>query len=181
MRRLPSQTPPGKRQPKARPTRLHNHSQVALLEMQGGVLGCHVLWPVRHGNPQGGQFTVLGHPQGKKNRNQIAINKATKRQFIVPEAKAKAWAKFATGILRIQKWGVRWETVQGPVLVIYDIYRHADRGDLSNYDNAIDDVLQSSGLIADDKQVVTRISRKHLTVEQERVDIMIFPIGDPTP
>lgn len=134
-----------------------------------------------HGAPaSGAKFVITGHPQGKKNRPQMAKSKKTGKFFPVPEEEARKWGKMAAQVLDIQRRNGHYATIMDPVVVITNTYRLADRGDLSNYDNAIDDALQAAEILYNDDQIVQRVSGKHLVSREaeERVEIIVFPLGE---
>ena len=82
----------------------------------------------------------------KKNNQQIAINKATGRPFVVPSKKYKEYEKNALWFIpRKQK------PIDEPVNVKCLFYMPTHRRcDLTNMLEAIDDVMVAGGLLADD-------------------------------
>nr|DAE34467.1 MAG TPA: Endodeoxyribonuclease RusA [Caudoviricetes sp.] len=92
------------------------------------------------------KFTVPLTPVSKKNNQQIAINKATGRPFVVPSKKYKEYEKNALWFIpRKQK------PIDEPVNVKCLFYMPTHRRcDLTNMLEAIDDVMVSGGLLADD-------------------------------
>lgn len=92
------------------------------------------------------KFTVPLTPVSKKNNQQIAINKATGRPFVVPSKKYKEYEKNALWFIpRKQK------PIDEPVNVKCLFYMPTHRRcDLTNMLEAIDDVMVAGGLLADD-------------------------------
>nr|DAO16253.1 MAG TPA: Endodeoxyribonuclease RusA [Caudoviricetes sp.] len=92
------------------------------------------------------KFTVPLTPVSKKNNQQIAINKATGRPFVVPSKKYKEYEKNALWFIpRKQK------PIDEPVNVKCLFYMPTHRRcDLTNMLEAIDDVMVVGGLLADD-------------------------------
>lgn len=92
------------------------------------------------------EFTVPLTPVSKKNNQQIAINKATGRPFVVPSKKYKEYEKNALWFIpRKQK------PIDEPVNVKCLFYMPTHRRcDLTNMLEAIDDVMVAGGLLADD-------------------------------
>lgn len=92
------------------------------------------------------KFTVPLTPVSKKNNQQITINKATGRPFIMPSKKYKEYEKNALWFIpRKQK------PIDEPVNVKCLFYMPTHRRcDLTNMLEAIDDVMVVGGLLADD-------------------------------
>lgn len=92
------------------------------------------------------KFTVPLTPVSKKNNQQIAINRATGRPFVVPSKKYKEYEKNALWFIpRKQK------PIDEPVNVKCLFYMPTHRRcDLTNMLEAIDDVMVAGGLFADD-------------------------------
>lgn len=92
------------------------------------------------------KFTVPLTPVSKKNNQQIVINKATGRPFIMPSKKYKEYEKNALWFIpRKQK------PIDEPVNVKCLFYMPTHRRcDLTNMLEAIDDVMVAGGLLADD-------------------------------
>lgn len=92
------------------------------------------------------KFTVPLTPVSKKNNQQIAINKATGRPFVVPSKKYREYEKNALWFIpRKQK------PIDEPVNVKCLFYMPTHRRcDLTNMLEAIDDVMVAGGLLADD-------------------------------
>lgn len=92
------------------------------------------------------KFTVPLPPVTKKNSQQILINKATGRPFIMPSAKFKQYEKQAA--LFIPKLR---QPINKPVNVKCLFFMATRRRcDLTNLLEAIDDVMVKCGLLADD-------------------------------
>ena len=63
--------------------------------------------------------------------------------------------------------------ITGPVVVGYEIYRAAHRGDLGGFEAAIDDMLQGIAYV-NDNQIISRCySRKLIDRGNPRVEILV--------
>lgn len=92
------------------------------------------------------KFTVPLAPISKKNSQQILINKATGRPFIMPSKKYKEYERDAMMFVP-----ARGEPAEEPVNVRCLFYMPTRRKvDLTNLLESIDDVMVKAGLLADD-------------------------------
>jgi Holliday junction resolvase RusA-like endonuclease len=122
------------------------------------------------------RFTVPGPPRTKKT-SQVIARTTTGRPFILPSRLTSTWAQGAKTILRRQ-WGPQ-PAISGPVIVSYDVYRKADRGDLGGFEAAIDDALQAAGILENDRLIVSRAhSAKHIDRANPRVEITIWTVSN---
>lgn len=96
-------------------------------------------------------FTVPLTPISKKNSQQILINKATGRPFIMPSKKYKEYEKNALWFIP------KGETINKPVNVKCLFYMPTRRKcDLVNMQEAILDVMVKAGLLADDNYSIVQ-------------------------
>lgn len=92
------------------------------------------------------KFTVKLTPISKKNSQQIMINRATGRPFIMPSKKYKEYEKAALCFIPKAE-----NPIDYPVNVKALFYMPTKRKcDLTNMLEAIDDVMVKAGLLADD-------------------------------
>lgn len=92
------------------------------------------------------KFTVPLAPISKKNSQQILINKATGRPFIMPSKKYKEYERDAMMFVP-----AKGAPVEEPVNVRCLFYMPTRRKvDLANLLESIDDVMVKAGLLADD-------------------------------
>lgn len=95
------------------------------------------------------QFTVKLPPISKKNSQQIMVNKATGRPFIMPSKKYKEYEQQALWFIPKNIF------IDYPVNVKCLFYMPTHRKcDLTNMLEAIDDVMVKAGLLADDNFTV---------------------------
>lgn len=95
------------------------------------------------------KFTVKLPPITKKNSQQIAINKSTGRPFVVPSAKYKEYERAALWFIP------KGIYINAPVNIKCLFYMPTKRKcDLTNLLEAIDDVMVTAGLLADDNYTV---------------------------
>lgn len=96
-------------------------------------------------------FTVPVTPISKKNSQQILVNKATGRPFIMPSKKYKEYEKDAMWFIP------KGETINKPVNVKCLFYMPTKRKcDLVNMQEAILDVMVKAGLLADDNYSIVQ-------------------------
>lgn len=95
------------------------------------------------------KFTVPLAPISKKNSQQILINQATGKPFIMPSKKFKEYEEVAAWYI---PRGIR---INRPVNVKCLFYMPTKRRcDLTNLLEAIDDVMVNAGLLSDDDYTV---------------------------
>lgn len=95
------------------------------------------------------KFTIPLEPVSKKNSQQIMINRATGKPFIMPSKKYKEYESAAMWFIPKNK------RVDYPVNVKCLFYMPTHRKcDLTNMLEAIDDVMVKAGLLADDNFTV---------------------------
>lgn len=93
-------------------------------------------------------IVIPGEPRTKKNSQQILINKATGRPFIMPSKEYKAYSKHAALFIPKLK-----EPINEPVNVKCVFYRSTRRRvDLVNLLECISDVLVETHTITDDNR-----------------------------
>ena len=96
-------------------------------------------------------FTVPLTPISKKNSQQILINKATGRPFIMPSKKYKEYEKNALWFIP------KGETINKPVNVKCLFYMPTKRKcDLVNMQESILDVMVKAGLLKDDNYSIVQ-------------------------
>ena len=96
-------------------------------------------------------FTVPLTPISKKNSQQILVNRATGRPFIMPSKKYKEYEKDAMWFIP------KGETINKPVNVKCLFYMPTHRKcDLVNMQEAILDVMVKAGLLADDNYSIVQ-------------------------
>ena len=129
------------------------------------------------------KFVINGNPVTKKNSQQIVYNPKTKRPFIMPSAKYKAYAKSA--IASILEQGVKYSTdfdypIDVPVNVACRYFMGTKRKlDLCNLIEATLDILVEAGVLDDDNcTIVARhdLSEVRYDKNHPRVEIEITPI-----
>ena len=112
------------------------------------------------------------NPRTKKNTQQIVINKTTGRPFIMQNAKYKEYEKNAGWFLKKLP-----KPINEPVNVKCLFYREtSSKCDLTNLLEAIDDVLVTYGVLADDNYTVIvghDGSRVYIDKENPRTEITI--------
>jgi Holliday junction resolvase RusA-like endonuclease len=93
------------------------------------------------------QFTIPLPPVSKKNSNQILINKANNRPFIMPSERYRKYEKAAV------KYVPKHDMICNPVNVKCVFYMQTRRAvDKANLEEAIHDVLVRAGLLEDDNR-----------------------------
>lgn len=96
------------------------------------------------------KFTVKLTPISKKNSQQIMINKATGRPFIMPSQKYKQYEKEALWFIPRPAQAINY-----PVNVKCLFYMPTKRKcDLTNMLEAIDDIMVKAGLLEDDNYTI---------------------------
>ena len=98
------------------------------------------------------KFTINLPPITKKNSQQILVNKATGRPFVMPSARYKQYERDAGYFVpKIEK------PIDYPVNVCCVFYMPTERRvDLVNLLEAIDDILVRYGVLADDNSKIIR-------------------------
>lgn len=126
------------------------------------------------------KLVIEGPPRTKKTGQRIFRNKKTGAPFITSKASASAWEKDAIRQLKLQALCMGKEgPIERPVHVMALFYRDARRGDLTNYQQALGDALQSAGIIANDSLIESwDLSRKLIDREWPRVEIWIRDMED---
>ena len=122
------------------------------------------------------KFTVNLPPISKKNSQQILINKATGRPFIMPSKQYKEYEKAALWFIP------KVETIDKPVNVQCLFYMPTRRKcDLVNMQEAILDVMVKAGLIADDNYTIVQSmngSRVFYDKKYPRTEVYITLAGE---
>lgn len=117
------------------------------------------------------KFTIPLPPISKKNSQQILVNKATGRPFIMPSAKYKEYEQAALWYIPKNIF------INCPVNVKCLFYMPTKRKcDLTNLLEAVDDVLVKAGLLADDNYTIVEShdgSRVLYDKEKPRTEVVI--------
>jgi Holliday junction resolvase RusA-like endonuclease len=93
------------------------------------------------------QFTIPLNPISKKNSQQIMVNRANNRPFIMPSDKYRKYEKAAI------KYVPKRDTITSPVCVKCTFYMQTRRAvDRTNLEESIHDILVRAGLLADDNR-----------------------------
>lgn len=100
-------------------------------------------------------FTILGAPRTKKNHGRRVYSFRLKRTVQVPSAAHERWYAAALPRTRIEWNRHAWPRLVGPVRVTAVFYRDRATGDLVGYMQALGDLLQNAGVIADDKLIAS--------------------------
>lgn len=120
-------------------------------------------------------FTVKIPPISKKNSQQILINKATGKPFIMPSKKYKEYEKNAMWFIPFPD-----KPIDKPVNVKCLFYMPTKRKcDLVNMQEAILDVLVKAGLLADDNFSIVQSmdgSRVLYDKENPRTEVIITEV-----
>ena len=94
-------------------------------------------------------FTIPKAPVTKKNSQQIFVNKATGRAFIMPSEKYREYESVAGYYLRPKPL----QPISVPVNITYTFFMPTRRKvDLANLVSAADDILVKYGILADDNR-----------------------------
>lgn len=122
------------------------------------------------------KFIVNLPPISKKNSQQILINKATGRPFIMPSKQYKEYEKAALWFIP------KVETIDKPVNVQCLFYMPTQRKcDLVNMQEAILDVMVKAGLLADDNYTIVQSmngSRVFCDKKYPRTEVYITLAGE---
>lgn len=128
-------------------------------------------------------FTIYGQPRSKKNSQQVAFNKSTGRRFI---RQSDAYLKYEKEALQqIREKGVADLGIDYPVNVRCRFFREDRRRcDLTNLLEAIDDIMVTAGVIADDNYNIIMGhdgSRVFYDKEKPRTEVLITREGEEPP
>lgn len=135
---------------------------------------------------------IVGNPATKKTSNRVVTikppepvavgtyvgqPKTQKRGFtkVLPSKAYVAWEQHATLQLRAA-WNreERGAPYEGPVTVCAQFYRRDRRADLINLCQALADVLQSAGILKNDRQIVSWDGcSQHLDKQRPRVAVCV--------
>ena len=121
--------------------------------------------------------TIVGPPATKKNSGEIVRGgrRGTGRPFLLPSAAYRRWARLA--IPQLAACARAHGPVGVPVTLAATVYRARRVGDLINYLQAIQDVLQDAGVLVDDRWVESLDgSRLALDRANPRVEITLIPM-----
>ena len=123
------------------------------------------------------KIVIPGEPRTKKNSQQILINKATGRPFIMPSKEYKAYEKHCAMFMPKLKTPINY-----PVNVQCLFYRSTKRRvDLINLIECVADILVTYKVIADDNRNVMYSvdgSRVFLDRNKPRVEIIIGEVKE---
>lgn len=126
------------------------------------------------------KYTVKLPPISKKNSQQILINRATNRPFIMPSKQYKEYEKNALWFLK----PLPKRPIDIAVEVKCTFYMPTKRKvDLTNLLEAIDDILVKAGVLADDNSTIVAShdgSRVLYDKENPRTEIVITSYTDIT-
>ena len=117
------------------------------------------------------------NPRTKKNSQRVVVNHRTGKPFIMQNEKYKQYEKDAGWFLKIPD-----KPIDTPVNVKCVFYRESrGRCDLTNLLEAIDDVLVSYGVLADDNFTVIAShdgSRVYVDKDKPRTEITIETVSE---
>lgn len=120
-------------------------------------------------------FTIPLPPITKKNSQQIMMNKATGKPFVMPSKQFKDYEKAAMWFIPKRK-----QPIDFPVNIKCLFYMQTRRKcDLTNLLEAIDDIMVKTGLLADDNFTIIFShdgSRVYYDKENPRTEICITGI-----
>ena len=120
-------------------------------------------------------FTITLPPITKKNSQQIMVNKATGKPFVMPSKQFKDYEKAAMWFIPKRK-----QPIDFPVNIKCLFYMQTRRKcDLTNLLEAIDDIMVKTGLLADDNFTIIFShdgSRVYYDKENPRTEICITGI-----
>lgn len=123
------------------------------------------------------KITIPGEPRTKKNSQQILINHATGKPFIMPSKEYRAYSKHCALFLPKLK-----EPISEPVNIKCVFYRSTRRRvDLVNLLECVADILTENHIISDDNRNVMYAvdgSRVYWDKASPRVEITIEPINE---
>ena len=123
------------------------------------------------------KLTIPGEPRTKKNSQQILINHATGKPFIMPSKEYRAYSKHCALFLPKLK-----EPISEPVNIKCVFYRSTRRRvDLVNLLECVADILTENHIISDDNRNVMYAvdgSRVYWDKASPRVEITIEPITE---
>lgn len=115
---------------------------------------------------------IPGAPATKKTGQVIARRRGTGQPFVLPSQRSRQWEQRASLAL-----GARWRMVAltGPVWVTALFYRASHTtADLHGYMQALADALETAGVLADDRQIVSWDgTRKLVDKAHPRVEVTI--------
>lgn len=125
------------------------------------------------------EFIIPLSPITKKNHQQIVNNPKTGKPFVIPSRQYKEYEKNAMWFIpRPQK------PIGGPVNIKCLFFLPTRRkGDLTNYLEAIDDVMVKCGLLEDDNYTIIQShdgSRVLYDKENPRTEILITSVEEVT-
>jgi Holliday junction resolvase RusA-like endonuclease len=121
-------------------------------------------------------LVILGAPRTKKNSSRIVV--AGQRHRVLPSIAHERWYQTALPQLRAQ-WCGR-PVLQTPVSVRAYFYRERRVGDLLNYEQALADALERSGIVENDKLIVSWDgSRLRSDRSRPRIELLIAPFDEP--
>lgn len=121
------------------------------------------------------KFTIPLAPISKKNSQQILINKATGKPFIMPSKKYKEYEEMALYYIPKRIF------INAPVNIKCLFYMPTKRKcDLTNLLEAVDDVMVKAGLLADDNYTIIEShdgSRVLYDKDNPRTEVIITERG----
>lgn len=129
------------------------------------------------------RLVIIGAPRTKKNHGRVI--QRGKRRFHVPSEAHEAWATAAVFQLQVQARRLPSDLpvvllpyFTAPVNLCARIYRDADRGDAVGYYQAIADVLEDAGIVANDRLIASWDgTRLYVDRRRPRVEIDLSPLA----
>jgi hypothetical protein len=119
------------------------------------------------------RLVIYGAPRTKKNSNRLVT--AGGRQRVLPSAAWKGWA--ASARLEYQAKLFPLRGVAYPVNCCALFYRDAERGDAVGYYQGLADLLESRGILANDKHIVSWDGSRLLKdAARPRVELILTPV-----
>lgn len=126
-------------------------------------------------------ITVLGKPVTKKNSGRIGRTR-TGRPFVLPSAPYVKWLGVAKLQARVQWFTMFGQTLDAPCAIAATFYRARRVGDLDNFLAAAGDMLQTAGVIKNDRQIRSWDgSRLEADPKNPRIELLITPLAEVTP
>ena len=114
---------------------------------------------------------ILGPPRTKKNHGRLVRNARTGRQRMIPSAAFIAYQDSALAQIAMRG---KPPMLARPLNCAAIFYRDAERGDAVGYYQALADILQKAGVVADDKFIVSWDgSRLSKSKRSPRVEIVL--------
>jgi Holliday junction resolvase RusA-like endonuclease len=124
-------------------------------------------------------FVIPGAPRSKKNSSRAFTRGRFPR--VLPSAAYVAWHEAAERAFDAEKRALEAAgriPIGRPVAMKALYFRDRNVGDLSNFENALQDFLQAIGVLVDDKWIVSKDgSRLAIDRERPRIDVTLEVLG----